>query len=50
MFRAVPVEAGTHQLDFYYAPASVRVGLYISLIAAAVVLIELRRVFWQAYY
>ena len=50
MFRAVPVEAGTHQVDFNYAPQSVRIGLYISLIAAGIVLIELRRVFWRAYY
>ncbi|MCX5769914.1 MAG: YfhO family protein, partial [Candidatus Hydrogenedentes bacterium] len=50
MFRGVPVEAGTHQVDFYYVPQSVRIGLYISLIAAGIVLIELRRVFWRAYY
>jgi hypothetical protein len=50
MFRAVPVEAGTHQVEFYYAPLSVRIGMYISLIAAGIVLIELRRVFWRAYY
>jgi len=50
MFRGVPVDAGTHEVDFYYMPQSVRIGLYISLIAAGIVLIELRRVFWRAYY
>jgi hypothetical protein len=50
MFRGVTVDAGKHQVEFYYAPRSVRIGLYITLAAAAIVLIELRRVFWRAYY
>lgn len=50
MFRAVPVEAGTHQVEFYYMPQSFRLGLYISFIAACIVLIELRRVLWREYY
>lgn len=33
LFMAVPVEAGSHQIVFTYAPASVRLGRWISLAA-----------------
>ena len=50
MFRGVAVDAGRHEVQFRYRPRSVQIGLYLTLAAALVVLVELRRVFWRAYY
>lgn len=35
LFMAVPVEAGGHQVDFRYEPASFRLGLFLSFLALA---------------
>ncbi len=36
LFMAVAVEAGSHQVDFRYEPATFRLGLFVSLLALAV--------------
>lgn len=38
VFRAVPLEAGRHTVEFHYRPASFRTGLWVSLAAALLVL------------
>jgi hypothetical protein len=43
MFRGVVVEAGTHRVRFVYAPASVRVGAVLSVLALLIVVSLLRR-------
>jgi len=41
LFRIVPVPAGEHDVDFRFEPASVRVGLLISLLSLAIVVASL---------
>ncbi len=41
LFRAVELSAGTHTVEFHFGPVSVKVGLWISGITWAVVLISL---------
>jgi hypothetical protein len=38
LFRAVPLEAGEHEVMFSYEPAAVRVGAAVSLVSVALVL------------
>jgi hypothetical protein len=43
LFMAVAVEAGDHQVDFRYEPASFRFGLFVSLMAFGAAVLVLRR-------
>ncbi|MBI1816158.1 MAG: YfhO family protein [Deltaproteobacteria bacterium] len=43
VFRAVQVEAGTHRLEFTYAPLSFRIGVAMSLVSLAVAALVLWR-------
>jgi hypothetical protein len=37
LFRVIPVPAGEHEVEFQFEPASVRIGLLISLVAVLIV-------------
>jgi uncharacterized membrane protein YfhO len=37
LFRVIPVPAGEHDVEFQFEPASVRIGLLISLVAVLIV-------------
>jgi hypothetical protein len=46
MFRAVPVSAGHHTVEFHYRPVSFRTGLWVSLGAALLALTAALVVLW----
>jgi hypothetical protein len=47
ILRAVPLAAGTHQVHFYFLPASVLIGGAISGLALLIALGVLYRVYWR---
>jgi len=47
MFRGIHVKEGPHHVAFYYAPFSVRLGLYITLAAALILLLQMRHLVFQ---
>jgi len=49
MFRGIYVKEGPHEVTFYYNPFMIRLGLYITLGAAVVLLVELRHLVRQRF-
>ncbi|NIA16577.1 MAG: YfhO family protein [Nitrospiraceae bacterium] len=45
MFRGVQIDEGPHRVEFIYAPTSLRWGLYVTLGAACIILVEMRHLF-----
>jgi len=49
-FRALLLESGTHTVRFVYSPMSFKLGLYISFMAATVILLAMAYLMWRRFY